>query len=99
VNCCPCCGSELIEPLTSTVSLTFAPRQQKVYDLIRRAGKTGLTPNQLVDRVYGNDPDGGPDDPYRCVMVAISQVNSKIRPLGMEIRRRGWGGPRVLVSL
>lgn len=93
---CPCCGGKLTQPLTrDEMPLYFTGVQGRIYDLVRKANKNGLTANQLTERVY---TDGGPLFAYRCILGSIYCINRKLKKLGMEIRKAGRAGPYYLVE-
>lgn len=47
--------------------------------------RTFLTTDQIADRIYSDDPDGGPLDARGCVMTHIHWLRKKIAPYGMSI--------------
>lgn len=44
--------------------------------------------NELVDFVWGDDEDGGPDSAAKCIDVAIHKVRPVVFALGCQIVRR-----------
>lgn len=83
---CKCCGQTL--PLKFSVPWRM---KQSVMDLIEHiyaAGEHGISTERLFLKLYGHDPDGGPNDGAKVLHVRISQINKKLRQHGWEIANR-----------
>ncbi len=55
----------------------------------------GLTMRELIEHVYGDDPDGGPDNAANSLNVGICKFNAKaqLKKLGIRIwTRKGSNG-------
>lgn len=54
----------------------------------------GLTIHQLVDVVYGDDLEGGPDDPWETIRVALHFFNryAKRTKFGLRIWNNSYHG-------
>lgn len=88
---CPCCdGTGQIE---ERAPVPLSPLQFKVYDIIRKSVH-GITGPHLVDRVYADRSDGGPDFASVSVHVMIKRINDKLKPHGQRLgaTNRGIGG-------
>lgn len=88
---CPCChGIGLVEE-EAPVPLT--PIQQKIYDIVRSA-KHGIDGPTLVNRVYADREDGGPEFASVCVHMTIMRMNKRLLPANIKIgaTHRGVGG-------
>jgi len=46
----------------------------------------GITTNELVDIIYGDDSNGGPDDAAAAIHVHIHRLNRTLRDDGLRIR-------------
>ncbi len=91
---CPLCGGEIKPEKADMVALrvlSLPPMQRRVLDIFLAAHPRPLMGDWLVERVYADDPDGGPDAAYTAVAVQINRLNKAIRPLGWEIK--GARGP------
>ena len=69
--------------------------KQSVMDLIEHiymAGEHGISTDRLFFKIYGKDPDGGPNDGAKVLHVRISQINRKLRKFGWEISNSSRGG-------
>lgn len=70
---CPNCG----HPIASDEIAANLPRiKRRIYEAIRDAGAAGIDTRALMDRVYGDDPNGGPS--ADCVKVHVFHLNRGI---------------------
>ena len=51
-----------------------------------------VTMNDLIDVLYGVDPDGGPLTANECVRVNMSRTRKKLYGTGVRIVGRSWHG-------
>jgi hypothetical protein len=74
-------------------------RQQLVN--IVAARPDGIPVNEIVDRLYADDPDGGPVTAPRSVNVLIHKANAQLRPQGYQIKPtwRGRGARYCLIEI
>ena len=96
---CHCCGFPLAD---DELAWLFTRTQLKIYLAVARAGRAGKSIEALVDRVYGDRPDGGPLYARNCMSVLIHQkINPKLAPHGLKITagRGREGVPYRLVTL
>lgn len=97
---CPCCGGkgriELLEP----VPVRLAKFPSQLYRLVK-AKPSLLGAPQLVEALYADDPNGGPDDALKCVHVAINRMNKHPARVGEKIKadHRGPGATYSVVSI
>jgi hypothetical protein len=78
-GCCPSCG-QIIAPQNP---FDGQPVKARIYDFIaKRSG--GVTTEELMEHIYADDPDGGPDSP-KAIAVHISRMNDVLIPLGLRI--------------
>lgn len=70
--------------------LVSGPVRQRILDVIATRPH-GVTRAQLIWLVYGEDPNGGPNNP-NVVCVHISNANRELRPQGYEIAATGGPG-------
>jgi hypothetical protein len=77
---CKCCG-QLIPP-----ALLFpnCPRRQRVYDFIARHPE-GVSAQQVLDNVYADDVNGGPDSGNKVVHVFVWYINKVLKSKGLKI--------------
>jgi hypothetical protein len=89
---CPCCKGEGHISATEDVSLT--PLQRRIYDALATRPRTNI---ELQDAMYGDRPDGGPENGNTVVSVLVNQMKHRLRPHGMTVR--STGGPGALYRL
>lgn len=101
--CCPHCGSYYSSGLTDWNypewkvttqygSVVFKSRSQaRIFDLLwRKQGIKGLTRERIVDIIYADDPDGGPELHY--VSQEFMRMRKLLIPTGIAIKRGFSGG-------
>lgn len=84
---CKCCGQTL--PFPFEVGLDLSKGQRDLIDAVYLAGAHGIHTDRLIHKIYGDDPNGGPDDARKTIHVRISQANKKLRERGWNITARG----------
>jgi hypothetical protein len=93
---CRCCGQTLPPEIPG---LVLSTHQQRIFAIVRRAGRWGVTSDALFERLYADDPEGGPLSGRRSMHVIVQNLNIKLRAHGKRIRcpPRGRGVPGVYV--
>jgi hypothetical protein len=90
---CPCCGQE-VTPKGRLQA--FAARQSPIVQgpVIRALMQATrpLSAAELVDRVYANNPSGGPDGATKSIHIAVHRLKPKLRDIGWMIEWQGWAG-------
>jgi len=88
VNVCRECGHPIP---TDDIAAVLSPRQRRVYEIVRLAGTAGISSKEIRDKVYENDPNGGPKE-TNIISVFAHYANVRLRPFGLEItaRRGPW---------
>jgi|SRR5215471_16088196 len=92
---CPCCGSTLpaSDQLRVHALSQYAIRRQRRAYLTKtelrilqelRAATMPLDARRLAERVYFDDPAGGPDN-YNSIKCTLSKLRKKLAPLGVRI--------------
>ena len=76
---CPTCG----HPKPDVNALPLNPTQKRIMALLDRHGE--IHPDVLYDALYASDPNGGPSPV--TLRVHIHQLNKRLKPYGMEVRR------------
>jgi hypothetical protein len=95
---CPTCGHPVTVLLAvEKLGVILAPRQRQLYELVEKAGTAGIAAGAIFERMYANDPDGGPDSGSSIVSVMVRQLNKKLYTTGLEIRSSR--GPYALYRL
>lgn len=85
MTCCPTCGQTLPEkPLLPGTHLT--PYQKRIFEIVARAGDNGIGSDDLFDKLYENDSDGGPLTGRKSLHVIIRALNRKLERHSMRVR-------------
>lgn len=97
---CKCCGQAL--PQIDGMDFPLPKGLAELVDLVRRAGKWGISTDRLFNLLYSHRPDGGPQT--KTLHVRVSQANKLLRQHGWAIRGEHSGqryvyGRYVLVKL
>jgi DNA-binding response OmpR family regulator len=84
---CPCCGQALNNraSLESLASAPLAKLEHRIIDAMVRAYPRSVTRAGLVDVLYFDDPDGGPDSAENIVAVMMVRLRKKLPPYGWTI--------------
>jgi hypothetical protein len=83
--CCPRCG-QVIPP---TGVFSNARIKRRIYEYVTRHPE-GVNRRQIFDAVYGDDPDGGPEN-FNVISVHAKEMNKTLAKLG--VRLASSGGP------
>lgn len=89
MSCCPQCGQTLPDKNGLVLGLTFGERA--ILAIVNAAGQHGISTTDLFDRLYADDPSGGPDSWLNVVHVRIHVLNKKLKAARKEIRSTGHG--------
>ena len=88
---CSRCG-QIIPP---RLEFKKSPVKQRIYEFVSKR-PDGVGVGEIMDFVYRQDPDGGPDA-MNTIAVHISKMNKELRKKGIEIRAsRGRGAVYTL---
>ncbi len=68
----------------------LSPMQSKIYNALKRAGPSGLPTERLVNIMYADDVNGGPENYMATVYTTIYQANKRLKPARQRIRGT-WG--------
>jgi DNA-binding response OmpR family regulator len=78
----------------SAHELDLTPSQQVILDTITQGGNYARV-TDIIERLYGDDEDGGPLYARESVRVTVCHLRRKLKPYGLEIKtvdRPGRGG-------
>lgn len=97
---CTICGHAIgLAPATDfpdADEMNLPRRERQILNLLLRAKGRSVFSVKLVDELYGDDPDGGPDNAEGCVQSHISKLRRKLRPRGWLIDSRRFDGYRLV---
>ena len=78
---CPACG----HPIAPTPDgLRASPTQQRIYEVLSRAGAHGATAREILDRAWAHDINGGPLS-GNAVSVHISKMRPALARAGLGV--------------
>lgn len=75
--------------------LRLGIKSLRVVDALYRAKPRMVAIEALIDQLYWDDPNGGPDNAAASVVVMVSKLRRKLRTIGWTITdsRMGRGTP------
>ena len=89
---CPTCGHEVDEvPVEALCDGKMSAGQRKIVEALALVYPRSLTMPQLVDSVYANDIDGGPDNAAGVLHILICRLRKKLPQLGWIIPKNKSG--------
>lgn len=92
MKCCPACGRAF--PPKVDVG---GKKRQLIFDYVGRHPE-GVTVGQVMDYVYGDDPNGGPES-TNIITVQAMHINRYLEKHNQPYRIRGRGGPGSVYRL
>ena len=93
MKCCPSCGQEIRSDVDLGIPLSVG--NQQIINAVHKAGKNGIMSDRLFDKLYSDDPEGGPLSGMKSLHSRICMLNRKIEPIGWCIRGEHTGNSRV----
>jgi hypothetical protein len=69
---CPTCGQSMPPDLPTD---KLSRMQRRVYELVVHAGSRGINSDALFERLYADDPEGGPLTGKHSMYAIVRQVN------------------------
>lgn len=71
---CPCCG-QTVDVRPKDMNLT--PTEMEIADMLMARPGSVVRIDAIVGRLYGVNPDGGPDDPMNVIRAMVSRLRRK----------------------
>lgn len=107
---CPCCDQEIPERhdllfsdswravVRFGIVVELSPIQYQIMQAVRRRNRTN---EELVEFIYADRSDGGPDTAKNCIHVAIAAMNKKLKRINLKVgsERVGPHTPIKLMEL
>ena len=84
---CPCCGQPVRSDMMADLCASVTPTMARILRAIAR--RPGITAAELADVVYGDRPDGGPDDATNVITSVICQQRQRVVAAGWRILSQG----------
>lgn len=89
VPLCKCCGHPIV---SDEIGVVLTPLQRRIFNIVRSAGTAGIRGKDIMEIVYANVLDGGPDS-TNIIAVVASQANRRLAQFNLKLQgRRGPGG-------
>lgn len=91
---CPCCGQQMPGglPVEALENVYFPPTELKIVSALARTYPRGMTARALVDVVYADDPNGGPDGAEHSMRQFIHRARKRMQPYGWRVGGFGRTG-------
>lgn len=98
MNICPNCGYRHSgrDYAAELIDVPMPKREREVILRLSQAQGRIVPMHQIVDFLYGDEEDGGPEDARNCAQVHITKVRRKISPLGWVIEAERYRGYRLV---
>lgn len=96
---CPCCGSDA--KTLSASSLEHVPMtasQREIVAMLAKRYPSGMSVDQIADRLYAMNPNGGPDTAHNVVHVQLHRLRKAIEPLGWTAKAKGRHGHDIALQ-
>lgn len=89
VPVCKSCGHPIV---ADEIGVVLTPLQRNIFNIVRRAGSAGIAGKDIMEVVYANVRDGGPDS-TNIIAVVANQANRRLAQFNLKIQgKRGPGG-------
>lgn len=97
---CPCCGGKGKVELRKPLPIQLAPIQSRIYRAVQ-AAPDAIGGQKLIEIVYSDRRDGGPESATACIHTLINQMNKRLAKVGEKLcaDRRGAGATYRIVKL
>ena len=96
---CPHCG-QIIPDGRIPAGLRLTRFQKIIFLAVKRSGENGISSSELVDTVYADDPNGGPEQAVQSIRVQINKMNTRLIDHNLLIRApRGGRGNNGFYTL
>jgi len=84
---CPCCGatSRDLNPRVLVEYIAVTPTERRIFDYFARHFGAWVQTADIVNSVYADDPNGGPDTAESSVNGLIARLRPKLQSVGLRI--------------
>lgn len=90
--CCPTCGHALASASPAVLrDMHLPPQMRTIVDVLVAAYPRQVSVQRLIEALYGDRPDGGPDNPEGVLKTRISAIRKVVEAAGWTIPRHGYG--------
>lgn len=85
---CPCCGKIMDDvPPETLLHLSVSPVQRRIIQYYVKKYPHYVNREQLIDWIYADDLDGGPDNPSNAISAHLYYMRPKLQEFGWAIDR------------
>lgn len=90
---CPTCGHETIQraPIEGLTSAPLGRVERRIVEALARAYPGHISSDRLIDIIYGDKADGGPDNPRVIISVTMIRLRRKLPAFGWTIPKARSG--------
>lgn len=91
---CPCCKQAVnkVEPKALIAYLTLSPTERIIAELTAQSFGQTLPSDRVIDAMYADREDGGPDNTERILAIMTFRLRAKLKPYGLTVGSRGGRG-------
>lgn len=84
---CACCGysADKKDPTEISLAIELTRLERSVFDLLASRFGRQVTRTFILDAMYGDDPNGGPENATNVLHVVKCRLRKKIAPYGLDI--------------
>lgn len=74
--------------MTSDTAVVLSPHSFKILEAVLRCARPI---DELIEVLYADRGDGGPDTARECIITAVTKINKAINPMGWAVRNNSKG--------
>lgn len=84
---CPTCGHDLDAPpsVASLASARLRPQDKIIVGVLAKAYPRAVRTSALVDALYSNDPNGGPEGPNQVIRARMTHLRKVLPTYGWTV--------------
>lgn len=91
---CPCCGAPILAPTLEQVIAhhKIAPQSAKLLTAVWRGKGLPVSTERILDRMWADDPDGGPPEAraYRYFQWSLWDLRTRLEGSGVAVVNAGY---------
>lgn len=91
---CPCCNG--VGEIEDAPNVPLSPTQQRIYRIIARGE---LDCHTIVDLLYKDDPDGGPEYALVAFRAQVQRINKKLTNKKIKATKNGPGACYRIINV
>lgn len=96
---CPTCGQSIDgpAPVKALADANLSVMQQKIVAALTSSYPNGIRTPAMVDIIYADDPDGGPDFAVYTLRMMMVRLRRKLKPHGWTVSVNKPGKSNVAI--